>query len=569
MNEFSVVIGGEAGQGIKTIEYVLTRIFKFSGLNVFSTKEYESRIRGGVNSTELAVSSRPVNTFLDKIDLLLVLKDGVVEHLHKRIDDNTIVLGEKENISDQEKKNLTSFFEIPIQELAKEAGRKIYSNSVVVGIICGLFGLQEEVVENVLEKYFSKKGQDIVDNNLNAVQIGKVAGVKLKDENQIDFDIEIDSDIKDDILLNGTEAVALGAMNGGCNFVSFYPMSPATGVATFFAQHSNEMEVVVEQVEDEIGAVNMAQGAWYAGARALITTSGGGFALMNEGLSLAGVTETPLVFHIGQRPGPGTGLPTRMGQEDLLFTLFGGHGEFPRIILAPGDLKDGYLLGKKAFDLADKYQVPVFILTDQYYLDSNYNIDGLPFSDEQPEHYIVETEENYKRYKLTEDGISPRGVPGHGKGVVAVDSDEHDQEGHITENFDTRIKMVDKRLKKIDKILDDYVDPDLIGTEDYDILLISWGSTKNAVAAALEEIDNDKIGYLHIKQMAPLHSKIEDYLARANKSICIENNATGQLAKIIKMETEQSIDSTILKYNGLPFSREELIEKIKSEIREV
>ena len=326
---------------------------------------------------------------------------------------------------------------------------------------------------------------------------------------------------------------------------------------------------VVEQVEDEIGAVNMAQGAWYAGARALITTSGGGFALMNEGLSLAGVTETPLVFHIGQRPGPGTGLPTRMGQEDLLFTLFGGHGEFPRIILAPGDLKDGYLLGKKAFDLADKYQVPVFILTDQYYLDSNYNIDGLPFSDEQPEHYIVETEENYKRYKFTEDGISPRGVPGHGKGVVAVDSDEHDQEGHITENFDTRIKMVDKRLKKIDKILDDYVDPDLIGAKDYDILLVSWGSTKNAVAAALEEIDNDKIGYLHIKQMAPLHSKIEDYLARANKSICIENNATGQLAKIIKMETEQSIDSTILKYNGLPFSREELIEKIKSEIREV
>ncbi|HMA62531.1 MAG TPA: 2-oxoacid:acceptor oxidoreductase subunit alpha, partial [bacterium] len=481
MKETSIVIGGEAGQGIKTIEYVLTRIFKFSGLNVFSTKEYESRIRGGVNSTEIAVSSNSVNTFINRIDLLLVLNDGVVEHLHNRIDKDTVVLGEKENISDQEKESLSNFFEIPIQKLAKEAGRKIYSNSVVVGIICGLFGLKEEVVENVLAKYFSKKGQDIVENNLDAVQIGKVAGIKLKDENQIDFSTQTDSAIEDDILINGTEAVALGAMNGGCNFVSFYPMSPATGVATFFAQHSNEMEIAIEQVEDEIGAVNMAQGAWYAGARALVTTSGGGFALMNEGLSLAGVTETPIVFHIGQRPGPGTGLPTRMGQEDLLFTLFGGHGEFPRIILAPGDLKDGYLLGKKAFELADKFQVPVFILTDQYYLDSNYNIDKLPFTDNQPEKFIVETKEDYKRYELTEDGISPRGIPGYGKGIVAVDSDEHDQEGRITENFDTRLKMVDKRLKKADKILEDYVDAEFIGSKDYDILLISWGSSKNAV----------------------------------------------------------------------------------------
>ncbi len=569
MKETSIVIGGEAGQGIKTIEYVLTRIFKFSGLNVFSTKEYESRIRGGVNSTEIAVSSNSVNTFINRIDLLLVLNDGVVEHLHNRIDKDTVVLGEKENISDQEKESLSNFFEIPIQKLAKEAGRKIYSNSVVVGIICGLFGLKEEVVENVLAKYFSKKGQDIVENNLDAVQIGKVAGIKLKDENQIDFSTQTDSAIEDDILINGTEAVALGAMNGGCNFVSFYPMSPATGVATFFAQHSNEMEIAIEQVEDEIGAVNMAQGAWYAGARALVTTSGGGFALMNEGLSLAGVTETPIVFHIGQRPGPGTGLPTRMGQEDLLFTLFGGHGEFPRIILAPGDLKDGYLLGKKAFELADKFQVPVFILTDQYYLDSNYNIDKLPFTDNQPEKFIVETKEDYKRYELTEDGISPRGIPGYGKGIVAVDSDEHDQEGRITENFDTRLKMVDKRLKKADKILEDYVDAEFIGSKDYDILLISWGSSKNAVVSALSEIENDKVSYLHIKQLAPLHNQIEEYIAKAEKSICIENNATGQLAKIIKMETDQTIDSTILKYNGLPFSREELVEKIKSEIREV
>jgi 2-oxoglutarate ferredoxin oxidoreductase subunit alpha len=569
MNNISIVIGGEAGQGIKTIEYVLTRIFKFSGMHVFSTKEYESRIRGGVNSTEIIVSSQPVNTFVDKIDLLLVLNNGVVDHLATRIDEDTLVLGEKENISDSEREKLSKYHAIPIEDLAKEAGKKIYSNSVVVGVICGLFGLKEEVVTNTLENYFSKKGSDIVDNNINAMQIGKVAGVKLKDKNQLDFRIKTNQEITDHLLLNGNDAVALGAMNGGCNFMSFYPMSPGTGVATFFAQHSNEMELVVEQAEDEIAAINMAIGAWYAGARAMITTSGGGYALMNEGLSLSGVTETPVVFHIGQRPGPGTGLPTRMGQEDLMFALFGGHGEFPRIILAPGDLKDGYMLGKKAFELADKYQVPVFILTDQYYLDSNYNIDDLPFSDQQNKNYFIETKEGYQRYKLTDDGISPRGIPGHGKGLVTVDSDEHDQEGRITENFDVRINMVDKRLKKADKIKEDYIDPEFFGNDDYDLLLLSWGSSKNAVLAAMAELDGNNIGYLHIKQLSPFHEKIGNYLSKASRNVCIENNATGQLAKLIKMETDQIVHSKILKYNGLPFSREELVEKIKTEIEEV
>jgi len=568
MSEISIVIGGSAGQGIKTIKYILTRVFKFSGINVFSTKEYESRVRGGINSTEILVSSNTVNTHVDKIDLLLVLKEGVIDHLKNRIGDNTLVLGEKENISDSEKSQLNNFYNIPIKKLAQDVGKKIYSNSIVVGVICGLFNLDDEIVKNIIQKKFSSKGEQVINKNIEATQAGQEEGLKLKKKNKIEYEIPPDESVTNDILLNGTEAVALGAMNGGCNFVSFYPMSPATGVATFFSKNSDELEIVVEQMEDEIGAVNMAIGGWYAGARAMVTTSGGGLALMNEGLSLAGVTESPMVFHIGQRPGPGTGLPTRMGQEDLLFSLFGGHGEFPRIILAPGDLKEGYELGRKAFELADKYQVPVFILTDQYYLDSDYNISELPFSDKQPNDHIVKSEKGYQRYKLTEDGISPRAIPGNGEGTVEVDSDEHGQNGHVTENFDTRTKMVDKRLKKAEKIKEEYIQPEIYGDDNYKTLLIGWGSTKNAILAALSELDTNKLGYLHLKQLAPLDEYITDRITEAQRTITIENNATAQLAKILAMETEKNIDDNILKYNGLPFSKEELIEEI-TKIKEV
>ena len=359
----------------------------------------------------------------------------------------------------------------------------------------------------------------------------------------------------------------MGAIAGGCNFVSSYPMTPSTPVLTFLARHSKEFNIVVEQAEDEIAAINMALGAWYAGARGMVTTSGGGFALMAEGLSLAGIIESPIVIHLAQRPGPATGLPTRTEQGDLLFALFAGHGEFPRIIFTPGTLDEAFYLTWKAFNLADMFQIPVFVLTDQYFIDSYYNIPKLGISKIKIEQHITVTDPDYKRYTLTDDGVSPRGIPGKGNGLVVVDSDEHDYEGHITEDHDVRINMVDKRLRKLDSIIKEAFPPKLVGQEDSRNIVVCWGSTYNIVTEAIERLERDDVSMLHFKQVYPLHTDTHKYLEKAENRIIVENNATSQFGSLLKLFTGIDIQTKILKYNGLAFSVEELTEELQNVIK--
>jgi 2-oxoglutarate ferredoxin oxidoreductase subunit alpha len=285
---------------------------------------------------------------------------------------------------------------------------------------------------------------------------------------------------------------------------------------------------------------------------------------MVEGLSLAGMIESPMVVHIGQRPGPATGLPTRTEQGELFFVLYAGHGEFPRIILAPGTIEDCFYLAQKAFNLADQYQVPVFILTDQYLLESHYNIPSLDLKRIPLEIHFVETKQGYKRYQLTETGLSPRGIPGFGEGLVVLDSDEHDEEGHITEDLDLRTKMVNKRLKKLDLLMKDIIAPEFIGPKDYETLIIGWGSTYHIIREALERLGREDIAFLHFKQVYPLHPDIIQYIGKAKKRIIVENNGRAQLGQLIRLQTGFDMDQKILKYNGLPFSVEELEEQLKS-----
>ena len=273
--------------------------------------------------------------------------------------------------------------------------------------------------------------------------------------------------------------------------------------------------------------------------------------------------ETPIVIHLAQRPGPATGLPTRSEQGDLLFALFAGHGEFPRIIFTPGKTKDVFDLSGKAFDLADKFQVPVIIMTDQYLLDSSFLVPSIDVSNLKIKKYFVKTDKDYKRYKVTKDGVSPRGIPGYGDGLVVVDSDEHDEEGHITENLDFRTKIVDKRLKKMDLIKKEIEPPELIGNKNYKTLVIGWGSTYYGISEALKRLDSKDISFLHFKQVYPLSPDTRKYIEKARKTIVVENNATGQFARLIKMETGIRIDKSILKYNGLPFGVEEIVTRLK------
>ena len=506
-----------------------------------------SRVRGGTNSTSFRISSHRVDAVVDRIDLLIQLDDGRTKHLTKRVSATTLVLPAD-----------------TFNKKALELGNKIVANVVAAGVVVGLLRLDQELLITQVKSYFAKKDEALIALNISAALAGIELGRDLLAKGTIALDLTPDPAVQDDIILSGAEAIALGALAGGCNFVSAYPMTPSTGIFTYLAQHAAECGLIAEQAEDEIAAINMALGAWYAGARAIVTTAGGGFALMVEGISLSGMLETPVVVCLGQRPAPATGLPTRTEQGDLNFALYSGHGEFPRIILAPGSLDEAFTLSQKAFNLADKFQVPVIILSDQYLADSYYNTKPFDLAGVKVEPSIVQTAEGYQRYKLTADGISPRGIPGNGGGLVGVDGDEHDESGHITEDLELRAKMVDKRQAKMAGIVLEAVPPLLIGSDNYQTLVVGWGSNRNVIAEALKVLGDEKIACLHFSQVYPLPPSTREYLVKAKKVILIENNATGQFGQLIKAQTSYEINNKILKYDGLPFSVEELVQRIRA-----
>jgi len=560
--DVAIVLCGEAGQGIQTVEHILTQTLKLSGYHVFSSQEYMSRIRGGSNSTLIRVSSNRVAAPVNRIDLLIPFSPGAVRHLQKQISSQTILLGEK-TLYEKECQDCRAI-DVPLSMMAQEVGGRIYLNTVAIGMLAGLFRVEKELLRQYLQNYFAGKDEQTIQKNLQAMRRGYEVSEELLQSGKMQIDLRKYEEVKNELLMDGVEALAMGMIAGGCNFLSFYPMSPSTALAVHLAERSKEFGIIVEQAEDEISAMNMGMGAWYAGARGLASTSGGGFALMVEGLSLSGMIESPMVIHIGQRPGPATGLPTRTEQGELLFALFAGHGEFPRIILTPGTIEDCFYLGQRVFNLADQYQVPVFILTDQHLLESHYNLPSLdPFRTPLKKHF-VETGKEYKRYQLTENGLSPRGIPGYGQGLVVLDSDEHDEEGHITEDFDMRTKMVNKRLKKLDFLISDALSPDLIGSENYETLIIGWGSTYHAIKEALSKLGREEVSFLHFKQVYPIPPKAHDYLQKAKKRIIVENNATAQFGQLIRMKTGIEMDHQILQYNGLPFAVDDLEKRLKS-----
>ncbi|MGP8189443.1 MAG: 2-oxoacid:acceptor oxidoreductase subunit alpha [Methanobacterium sp.] len=559
--DVSIVICGEAGQGIQTVESILVQAIKMGGYHVFSSKEYMSRVRGGENSTEIRISSQRLNSYVERIDILLALSDGAIDHLNQRITSETLILGDEKNL-----KSVTEYdtITIPLFKSAEELGGPIFSNVILAGVISRVLNISSEIFNEIITRMFSRKGEKIVEKDLEAGKKGHEIGEQLVKSGKIKIQLTKDPQIKYELLLSGTEAVGLGCLAGGCNFMSSYPMTPSTPLQMFMAQNGVEFDLIFEQAEDEIAALNMSIGAFYAGARSMIATSGSGFALMEEAVGLSGMIETPVVIYVGQRPGPAVGLPTRTSQEDLNLTLYSGPGEFARIIFAPGNFEDAFKLSQIAFNLADKYQIPVFILSDQYFAECYYNIPSLDLSDLKIENHIVKTDENYKRYQLTPDGVSPRGIPGFGVGVVVVDSDEHDEEGHITEDLDLRAKMVEKRFtKKMEKIREEVIPPELVGNEDYEILVLGWGSTYGTIKEVVNELDSDKIAFLHFKQVYPLSSDTGKYLKKALKTIIFENNINSQFGNLIKLELGFDIDETVLKYDGMPFSVEEVTNNLK------
>ncbi|MBN1578853.1 MAG: 2-oxoacid:acceptor oxidoreductase subunit alpha [Chitinispirillaceae bacterium] len=557
----TIRIAGEAGQGIQSIGMIICRTLKRHGWNLFADQDYMSRIRGGSNSFRIRIGDTPCFAPREKTDILIALDRKSVSIHAPTLHENALIVAD--GAEDDIAAAAPHFFNVPIGSLAKaSAGKSLYENSVVCGVITGLLQLDPEAVRNVLDETFGKKGGEAGDKNTAAFR----EGYRFTRDNYRSDTYRLEPRRRgDEIIINGNEAVALGAIHAGCKFYAAYPMSPSTGIMTTIAHFAKRFGIVVEQAEDEIAAINMVIGASFAGVRAMTGTSGGGFALMGEGLSLAAMTETPLVVIDAQRPAPATGFPTRTEQADLDFLIHAGHGEFARVIYAPGTIEEAFYLTIKAFDMAEKYQIPVCIMTDQHLADSYRNV-RLPDVGALPrERYIIGKNEQpapYKRYALSESGISPRALPSWIDDVIYADSDEHTEEGHITEDAHLRTLMVQKRFtKKMDLLLKETMPPAASALDRAEIVLIGFGSTYGVMKEASESITGMNVGFIHLPQVWPFPAgEVRTLLenSREARIVSVENNAAGQLARLIRRETGIACHDSILKYDGRPFTVDEI-----------
>lgn len=537
--EVNLLIGGEAGQGAFSVELELTEALSRLGYHFFATKNYMSRIRGGHNFHTVRVSEKAVHAPSGRPwDLIVALDDETRERHLSGLRPGGVYLP-PERVAQ-------------LSALARESfGGVTAANTILVGVILAALGVGPAHVPKAApasKEALVKKGHELAGEwgMTGALPVAARAGAHRK------FD--------------GNQALALGAILGGCQFMAGYPMTPATSIMHYFAEAATQLPIHFEQAEDEIAAVNMALGASYAGLRSMVATSGGGFALMQEGISLAGMTETPLVVALAQRPGPATGLPTRTEQGDLSFVLHAGHGPFPRLIFAPGSLEELIGLTRKAFCMADRFQLPCFVLTDQYLADSVQIMEGELELEPDSRQYEVFGPE-YRRFRFTSDGVSPLTFPGLGEALVKLDSDEHDEEGKITEDRQTRIKMVEKRLKKAAGLKGEEVMPSFAGDEEAGCVAVCWGSTKHVVqeAVALLNEEGIAIASLHFSQVYPLtRDMIAPYELGKKRIIAVENNATASFARVLEGELGIAAHEAILKYDGEPFNVEELRIKLKA-----
>jgi len=557
-HSISILIGGAAGTGIMTLENILADAFKRSGYFVFSTKEYMSRVRGGSNTTLLRISDAPVNAPCWHVDLFIALDADAIEHVKERLNTQTIVLAD-ESVTDEH----ISIKPLPMLETAKGLGDVRYANAYVPGVLFGMFGLSAELLSQGIETLFD--GEQLAGNEA-AMHEGLIYAQSLKDIHLPKLP-EPTEDLTDTMhLMDGSTASGFGFLAGGCNMITSYPMSPSTAVLNFMASMSQDFTLLLEQSEDEIAALNMVLGGWYSGARAMTSTSGGGFALMSEAMSLSGVSETPAVIYLAQRPGPATGMPTRTEQGDLNLAIHSGHGDFGHIILAPGDLQECIDYGYLAFEVADRYQMPVVYLSDQYLADSMSMIESVDFESYEQRRYIQPTEASYNRYTLNPTAISPRGVPGLGEGLVVSSSHEHDERGQGTESYHVREKMVDKRQRKIALSISEAFKPEVSG--EGSIAVIGWGSTKGAIAEVLRALDDDRLFQVHFAWVHPLNPEHLELLKQTKANIIVENNVTGQFADILKSH-DIDIHHRILQSNGFSFFADLLKEKLLKTLKEI
>lgn len=569
-NDITWALGGEAGFGIMASGTMLAKTCSRLGYSVIASNEYPSLIRGGHNFVSVRIASNSVHAPCQTIHILIALNKETIDlHKNNLSDTAYVVFDEKDYAWDQKEFCSTiTPIPVPFSTLITDInGSELMRNTIAIGATMALLGKDMDVLKSVIQDQFQGKGESIIAENIHIATSG-YDYVKEHFKEKTQFVLE-DGQIKEpQLVMNASEAVALGALAGGMKFAAIYPMTPINALIPLFADHAAELGIVYKQPEDEIAGINMALGASLGGAKSMVATSGGGFALMVEAISMAGIMEVPVVVDLGMRPGPATGMPTWTEQGELQMVLRAGHGEFPRIILSPGDVSESFELTKHAFSLAEQFQTPIFVLTDKYINETLWQIPKKMVKTAPSEAVMPKTDTlPFKRYALdTTNGVSLRSLPGEKDHEYIANSYEHDEHGFTTEEQDVRKAMVDKRMRKMDAIKHIVPAPHVYGEEDADISFVAFGSLKGVLLDALDALKKDNIHakLIHFSFVFPMiEDTVKKLLSNEKRVVCVEQNATGQLASLIREETGIAIKEQWHKYDGRQWTTEEIVAKVK------
>jgi 2-oxoglutarate ferredoxin oxidoreductase subunit alpha len=577
VNQLKLLTGGEAGDGVFAVSDMLALMFARAGLEILTTQTYSSRIRGGHINASVRIGERELHSQGDELDMLIALDLETVELHRKNIQDGGIVLYDNSqgevDLSDLEQRQVT-IFPIPARKIAREKlSAPIMKNIVMTGAALASvdFDAEFEFLGGLIRERFLSKGEKIVAKNMEAAAAGRELILQMNKPKRHKMEKRQRAR---KMLLQGSDAVAFGALTAGCRFMASYPITPASDIMEYLVAKFPKYNGVMVQAEDELAAINMAIGAAYSGTRALAASSGPGIALMIEALGLAAVTETPLVVVDVQRCGPSTGMPTRMEQADLDLLVYGAHGEIPRIVLAPSDIEECFYHTIRAFNLAEKYQCPVIVATDQYLSQSQRTTWPFDLSKVSVDRgWLVKDEDlanldgPFRRYLITDRGISPRAIPSQEGTIFKTTGVEHVESGNATENPDARVRMMRKRFSKLDTFRkEDMLPPKIYGNPESDITLVGWGSTKGVILEVMERFkhaDGLDLKLMQLLDLWPFPAQAVTALLQASRQIIVvENNFTGQMANLIRQETGIAC-TKMVKYNGAPFSPRELYQRLK------
>ncbi|PTM58905.1 2-oxoacid:acceptor oxidoreductase subunit alpha [Desmospora activa] len=577
IKQLSWKVGGQQGEGIDSTGEIFSTALNRLGYHLYGYRHFSSRIKGGHSNTKIRISTRPIRAVSDDLDILVAFDQETIDLNAHELHDRGIILADAKFNPTVPEGVSARLIAIPFTKTAQDIGLAQMKNMVAVGASSALLSLPLHVFQEVIEEKFLRKGQQVVEKNMQAIQAGADTVVKETGGAQAELMLE-PSDNKKRLYMIGNDAIALGAVAAGARLMAAYPITPSSEIMEYLIKKLSQFGGTVVQTEDEIAAISMVIGANYGGVRALTASAGPGLSLMTEAIGLSGMTETPAVVVDTQRGGPSTGLPTKQEQSDINAMIYSTHGEIPKIVIAPSTVEECFYDTIQAFNLADKYQCPVIILSDLALSLGKQTVEPLDYDRIQVDRgklisdaeglEALENSQLFKRYQRTEDGISPRVLPGVKNGLHHVTGVEHDETGRPSENADNRREMMEKRLQKLADGID-FHDPIVsdIRHDEADLLLVGIGSTRGVIQEGMERLENEgtKVNQLHIRQLLPFPAEaVKPLMERAKRVVVVENNATGQLADLLKLHVGMR-DKIIHvgKYDGNPFLPSEIYNQCK------